>query len=91
MNTLSFLRVGAFALAHCALSLVVIQLTLLVDNLLLRGALFVIGQIIIILFEGLVVSVQITRLVLFEFFIRFIRLEGRPYRPLTLPTAIHQR
>ena len=90
MNTLSFLRVGAFALAHCALSLVVIELTLSVDNLVLRGALFVVGQIVIILFEGLVVSVQITRLVLFEFFIRFIRLEGRPYRPLTLPTAIHK-
>ncbi len=90
MNTLSFLRVGAFALAHCALSLVVMELTLSVDNLVLRGTLFVIGQIVIILFEGLVVSVQITRLVLFEFFIRFLRLEGRPYRPLTLPTAVHQ-
>lgn len=91
INTLSFLRVGAFALAHCALSLVLIELTLSVDNIIVRGVLFVIGQIVIVLLEGLVVSVQITRLVLFEFFIRFIRLEGRPYRPLTMPAIHHER
>ena len=76
-NTLSFLRMGAFALAHCALSLVVIELTLSVDTLVLRGVLFVIGQIIIILFEGLVFSVQVTRLVLFERRCSSLRSRGR--------------
>ena len=89
INTLSFLRVGAFALAHCALSLVVIELVLFVDNIVAQAIVFTLGQTIIIILEGLVVSVQTTRLVLFEFFIRFLRLEGRPYRPLQQPPAQH--
>jgi V/A-type H+-transporting ATPase subunit I len=37
----------------------------------------------IIILEGLIVSVQITRLILFEFFIRFLRAEGRFFQPLS--------
>jgi V/A-type H+-transporting ATPase subunit I len=37
------------------------------------------------LVEGLVVSIQATRLVLFEFFTRFFRPEGREFRPLAAP------
>jgi V/A-type H+-transporting ATPase subunit I len=33
-----------------------------------------------------VVSVQTTRLVLFEFFIRFMRGTGRPFRPIAPPS-----
>jgi len=33
----------------------------------------------------LVVSIQTTRLVLFEFFIRFLKGTGRMFQPLTLP------
>jgi V/A-type H+-transporting ATPase subunit I len=35
--------------------------------------------------EGLVVSIQTTRLVLFEFFTRFFKAEGREFRPLIPP------
>jgi len=35
--------------------------------------------------EGLLVFVQTTRLVLFEFFIRFLRAEGRLFRPVSGP------
>jgi len=37
--------------------------------------------------EGLLVFVQTTRLVLFEFFIRFLRAEGRLFRPVGGPTT----
>jgi len=33
-----------------------------------------------------VVSIQTTRLVLFEFFIRFLKGTGRMFQPLTVPT-----
>lgn len=85
VNTLSFLRVGAFALAHCALSLMVLRLSDSVENPLLQASVFVLGQILIILVEGLIVTIQTTRLILFEFFIRFMRFEGRIYRPLETP------
>jgi V/A-type H+-transporting ATPase subunit I len=89
INTLSFLRVAAFALAHSALSLMVVELVSAIDSLVLRAFWFVLGQMLIIVLEGMVVSVQITRLMLFEFFVRFLRLEGRPYRPMPKPPERH--
>jgi V/A-type H+-transporting ATPase subunit I len=44
-----------------------------------------IGNVIIILLEGLIVSIQTTRLLLFEFFVRFLKGEGRMFTPLTPP------
>ncbi len=85
INTLSFLRVGAFALAHCALSLMVLQLTQAVENPIGQGMVFLLGQVLIIVLEGLIVTIQTTRLIMFEFFIRFLRFEGRIYKPLSGP------
>ena len=50
----------------------------------------VIGNIVIIALEGLVVSIQTTRLVLFEFFTRFLRVSGRRFRPLPAPGETKQ-
>ncbi len=85
VNTLSFLRVGAFALAHAGLSVAVVALAQATPWLLGQVAVVVVGNLGILLLEGLVVSVQTTRLILFEFFIRFFRAEGRPFRPLKPP------
>ncbi len=86
VNTLSFVRVGAFALAHAGLGSAV--------NALAEGlhpaasvAAIVLGNAIVIALEVLVVSVQTTRLVLFEFFIRFLRGAGRPFRPIGEPPS----
>jgi V/A-type H+-transporting ATPase subunit I len=46
---------------------------------------FVIGNVFVLALEGLVVGIQATRLVLFEFFIRFLHAEGRAFRPLLPP------
>jgi V/A-type H+-transporting ATPase subunit I len=43
------------------------------------------GNALIIALEGLIVSIQTTRLVLFEFFIRFFVAKGRDFRPLAPP------
>ncbi|MDH5324655.1 MAG: hypothetical protein OEZ68_07815 [Gammaproteobacteria bacterium] len=85
INTVSFIRVGAFALAHAGLSVAVIVLMQIVDNSLFAAMIAVIGNIFIIVLEGLVVSIQTTRLVLFEFFIRFLRGSGRLFQPLRAP------
>ena len=82
VNTISFVRVGAFALAHAGLSMAVIGLSAAADSVLFTGIILLLGNLLIIALEGLVVSIQTTRLVLFEFFIRFMRAEGRPFRPL---------
>jgi V/A-type H+-transporting ATPase subunit I len=82
MNTLSFLRVGAFALAHAALSHAVLTLADAVESVWLQGLVILVGNVFAVVMEGLLVFVQTTRLVLFEFFIRFLRAEGRLFRPV---------
>ena len=84
VNTVSFVRVGAFALAHAGLSTAVVGIA---DA---SGAAYwpvlIIGNAAIIALEGLVVGIQTTRLILFEFFLRFLSARGRPFEPLTPPT-----
>jgi V/A-type H+-transporting ATPase subunit I len=95
VNTVSFVRVGAFALAHAGLSMAVVGLSDATDSMVLTVIVLVLGNVLIIALEGLVVSIQTTRLVLFEFFIRFLHAEGRPFRPLapltTTPPPEHRR
>jgi V/A-type H+-transporting ATPase subunit I len=85
VNTLSFARVGAFALAHAGLSQAVVTMADLTGHPLGAFLVMLLGNLLILLLEGLVVSVQTTRLILFEFFVRFLHGEGRPFRPLTPP------
>jgi V/A-type H+-transporting ATPase subunit I len=89
LNTLSFLRVGAFALAHAALTHALTELTADIETDAWRILALLVGHVLIITIEGLVVFVQTTRLVLFEFFTRFLRADGRLMRPMTLPLPIH--
>jgi len=85
LNTLSFARVGAFALAHAALESTVITLAGSTRILALAILIAVLGNLVVIVLEGLVVSIQTTRLVLFEFFVRFFEGEGRQFRPTAAP------
>jgi V/A-type H+-transporting ATPase subunit I len=88
VNTISFVRVGAFALAHAGLASAINGLAAGTDSRLASWLILALGNLAVILVEGLVVGIQTTRLVLFEFFIRFLRGTGRPFRPLPLPTAV---
>jgi len=85
-NTLSYVRMGAFAVAHGALSLVVFIIAEAVSPgqglgywiILALGNVFVIG------FEGMIVGIQTLRLEYYEFFSKFFSGGGIRYRPLTL-------
>jgi V/A-type H+-transporting ATPase subunit I len=87
VNTISFARVGAFALGHVALSSALMTMAAQVDNRAGYWILIIAGNLFIVAVEGLVVFVQTTRLILFEFFIRFLRAEGRIFKPLHRPTS----
>jgi len=88
VNTLSFARVGAFALAHAALSAAVVAMANATGSMAGAISIMILGNAFIILLEGLVVSVQTARLLLFEFFNRFLRGTGRVFRPLPPPPAV---
>jgi V/A-type H+-transporting ATPase subunit I len=85
LNTVSFVRVGAFALAHGGLSLAFTIMAAATGSPVFALLILLLGNLIVIMLEGLVVSVQTTRLILFEFFIRFLRASGRRFRPLAAP------
>jgi V/A-type H+-transporting ATPase subunit I len=90
LNTLSFVRVGAFALAHAALQSAVLALADAV-NPVAAVVVIVLGNLAVIVVEGVVVSIQTTRLVLFEFFIQFFQGEGREFRPADRPPESRQQ
>lgn len=85
LNSISFIRVGAFALAHAGLTITVIMLAENIDNEAGHLLVLVIGHLLVVGVEGLVVFIQTTRLIFFEFFIRFLSVEGRPLKPLVSP------
>jgi len=85
-NTLSYVRVGAFAVAHGALSLVIFQLA---GNPSSVGYWIVvlIGNIFIIGFEGLIVGIQTMRLEYYEFFGKFFKGGGLRFDPIKLQSS----
>ena len=83
VNTVSFVRVGAFALAHAGLCTAVVGMAEASGPG--YWPVLIVGNAAIIGLEGLVVSIQTTRLILFEFFIRFLTARGRPFEPLPSP------
>lgn len=79
-NTLSFVRVGAFAVSHAAMMEVVLMLAGVESGnpnwlVVVLGNLFVCGM------EGLIVGIQVLRLEYYELFSRFYRGTGRAFKP----------
>jgi V/A-type H+-transporting ATPase subunit I len=89
INTVSFARLGAFALAHAGLGAAVITLAAIPDSTWAAALILVLGNALVIALEGLIVSIQTTRLVMFEFFRRFYTGSGREFRPLAVPDDTH--
>jgi len=88
-NTLSYVRLGAFAVAHAGLSMVVFLLADMVapagTGSIARLGIIVMGNIVVIGFEGLIVAIQTLRLEYYELFGKFFVGNGIPFKPLTLP------
>ncbi len=88
-NTVSFVRVGAFALNHAALGSAIFLISDVFKEMVNSGALtdalnIILGNAIIILMEGMVVGIQTVRLHYYEFFSKFFDGNGTKFEPLTL-------
>lgn len=85
-NTVSFIRVAAFGLAHAALFLAVFGIAGSISQSALGGVLsvlvIILGNIVIILLEGLVVVIQALRLEYYEFFGKFFKETGTKFDPV---------
>lgn len=90
-NTLSFMRIGAYAITHVGLMLVVHMLAELAGGvggpvgilILVAGNAFVMG------FEGLLVGIQVLRLEFYELFGRFYDDGGIPFAPRRIDYTSH--
>ena len=80
-NTISFVRVAAFAINHVGLCMAVYILSEMFSG---TGSMVVkiIGNIVVIVLEGLIVAIQVLRLEYYELFSRFYTGDGKEYKPL---------
>ncbi|MBN1881517.1 MAG: hypothetical protein JW885_05025, partial [Deltaproteobacteria bacterium] len=86
-NTISFIRVAAFSLAHAALFLGVFQLKAMVPGQAPSFLMELGGNILIVGLEGLVVSIQSVRLIYYEFFSKFYSGNGEAFVPMKIGTS----
>ena len=80
-NTLSFVRVGAFAVSHAAMMEVVLMLAGAEAGGSPNWIIVVLGNLFVCCMEGLIVGIQVLRLEYYELFSRFYHGTGREFRP----------
>jgi V/A-type H+-transporting ATPase subunit I len=99
-NSVSFIRVAAFSLAHAALFSAIFAIILIIKgspetvtgvrpepstlSVLIALLVEIGGNIVIIVLEGLVVSIQSVRLIFYEFFSKFYSGEGEAFTPMKI-------
>ncbi len=79
-NTLSYVRVGAFAVSHAAMMEVVLMLSGVSEGN-PNWIVVVLGNIFVCGLEGLIVGIQVLRLEYYEMFSRFYKGSGREFQP----------
>lgn len=82
-NTISFVRVGAFAVSHAAMMEVVLMLAGYESGSAssVNWLVVVLGNVFVCGMEGLIVGIQVLRLEYYELFSRFYRGTGRAFKP----------
>lgn len=83
-NTLSFIRVGAFALNHVGLFIAFETLAHLIDSGVGSTIIYIIGNIFIIGLEGLIVGIQVLRLEYYELFNKYYIGGGEEFKAAKL-------
>lgn len=90
-NTISFVRLAAYAMSHAALMTAFYMMAETIHRATVAGslAIIVLGNLIALVLEGVIAAVQALRLEYYEFFGKFFPGGGRPFRPFALwsPTA----
>jgi Archaeal/vacuolar-type H+-ATPase subunit I len=86
-NTVSFIRIAAFSLAHAGLFIAIFELSRIVNDAggaVLSFLVVILGNMLIIFLEGLVVTIQSLRLNYYEFFSKFFMLGKQVYKPVKM-------
>jgi V/A-type H+-transporting ATPase subunit I len=81
-NTLSFIRLGAFAMNHAGLFLAFYMMAQMSKSGFGSFTSLLIGNLLLIFLEGLIVFIQSVRLEFYEFFSKFYSGDGREFNPV---------
>lgn len=82
-NTLSFIRVGAFALTHVGLFMAFETLATMVGGGFGGVIVLILGNVLIIVLEGLIDFIQCLRLQFYELFSKYYTGDGEEFVPLS--------
>ena len=80
-NTISFVRVGAYAVSHAAMMEVVLMLGGATGGGSISWPVIVLGNVFVACLEALLVAIQVLRLEYYEMFSRFYEGDGKPFVP----------
>ena len=80
-NTLSFVRIGAFAVSHAAMMSVVLMLAGAENGGSPNWIVIVLGNLFVMGIEGLIVGIQVLRLEFYELFSRYYKGDGKEFVP----------
>ena len=83
-NTLSFIRIGAFALTHVGLFMAFQTLAMMAQNGVISVGILILANFFIIALEGLIVSIQALRLQFYELFSKYYSGDGIEFKPVDL-------
>ena len=83
-NSISFIRVGAFALNHAGLFMAFKVMAEMVPSGIPEFIILLLGNILILVLEGLVVFIQGLRLQYYEMFSKYFGGDGVAYEPLKI-------
>ncbi|MDD3307242.1 MAG: V-type ATPase 116kDa subunit family protein [Acetobacterium sp.] len=83
-NTVSFIRIGAFALVHVGLFMAFQTLAVMAQNGVISVGILILANVFIICLETLIVSIQALRLQFYELFSKYYTGDGVEFRPVDL-------
>lgn len=83
-NTISFIRVGAFALNHVGLFIAFASMAQMMKSGIGSGFMYLLGNVIIIFLEGLIVFIQGLRLEYYELFSKYYDGSGLEFNPIRI-------
>jgi V/A-type H+-transporting ATPase subunit I len=91
-NTVSFIRLAAYAMSHAALLLAAFLMAAELRHAGPIGAvlgvgIIILGNLVALVLEGIIVSVQALRLEYYEFFGKFFSGAGEPFKPFQFAEA----
>jgi V/A-type H+-transporting ATPase subunit I len=95
-NTISFVRLAAYAMSHAALLAAVFAVAAQLRHVPEIGGMLAVGMIVLgnvgaLALEGLIATVQALRLEYYEFFGKFFSGSGRPFAPFRLAAGARAR